>query len=107
MNKNVKINGQLKSYLRWPAFLSILLVIMTICMFFISVKAGFVMACFLGVYVVVVLIMYFTLHQAIVNELIDFAMEYAQSQKKLVNELRVPYGIADTSGNILWGNENA
>lgn len=105
MKKNVKINGQLKSFLRWPAFLSILLVIMTICMFFIDIKAGFVMACFLGVYVAVVAILYFTLHQVIVNELIEFAMEYAQVQKNLVKELRIPYGIADTSGNILWGNE--
>ena len=48
------------------------------------------MACFLGVYVAVVAILYFTLHQVIVNELIEFAMEYARVSKNLVKELRIP-----------------
>ena len=38
------------------------------------------------------------------NELIKFAVNYAQVQKELIKDLAIPYGLIDIAGNILWDN---
>ena len=44
MKNQVKLKGQLKSYLMWPILLSILLVVTTAVVLLINVKAGIVAA---------------------------------------------------------------
>ena len=40
MKKEFKLRGQLKKFMQWPIFLSILLIGMNIAVYFVSVKAG-------------------------------------------------------------------
>ena len=46
MKKNVKLNGQLRLYVRWPLYLTLLLIGMNIWIYVISHDAGMVMAVF-------------------------------------------------------------
>ena len=40
----------------------------------------------------------------IMNELVSFATEYGQIQKKLLRELELPHAVLDDSGKVVWTN---
>ena len=44
MKKDIRLKGQLRFYMQWPIFMLILLVAMTIWIFFTSSQAGIMMA---------------------------------------------------------------
>ena len=104
MNEKIRLKGQLKSYMRWPLLLTILLVLMNIWIYVIDLRAGALMTAFVIVYVLVVFILYIYNKPLIVNELISFATQYGQVQKKLLKELAIPYALLDEKGKVIWMN---
>lgn len=104
MKEKVRFKSRLRGYAKWPLLLSILLLAMNICMYPISVKAGILMSGFLVVYVLIVGILYLRSRTQIYNELISFATQYGQVQRKLLKDLALPYALLDEEGRVLWGN---
>jgi len=103
--KKIRFKGQINAYVKWPLWLSVLLALFNIAMFFVDVKAGVVMLLFLITYVAVALFLYYKNKSLIVNDLINFATHYGQVQRQLLKELEVPYALLDDSGKIIWTNE--
>ena len=103
-NNKIKFAGRLKSYMIWPILLSLLLIAMNVVMYFIQVTAGIWFTVCVGIYVVVVLSMYFRSRPKIMNEMITFAAEYGQVQKRLLQDLEIPYVVMDMQGKLLWVN---
>lgn len=104
MKEKVRLKGRLRGYAQWPLLLSMLLLAMNICMYPISVKAGLLMSGFLVVYVFIVMTLYLRSRTQIYNELIEFATQYGQVQRKLLKDLALPYALLDEEGRVLWGN---
>ena len=104
MKEKVRLKGRLRGYAQWPLLLSMLLLAMNICMYPISVKAGLLVSGFLVVYVFIVMTLYLRSRTQIYNELIEFATQYGQVQRKLLKELALPYALLDEEGRVLWGN---
>lgn len=90
MKSKMKLSGQLRSYLRWPLILSILMLVMNIGMYFVDVMAGMWFTLFFAVYVIAAAVLYYRQRPQVINELITFATEYGQVQKHLIQELRCP-----------------
>lgn len=105
MKQNIKLKGRLRNYLNWPMFLVILLIIMNIPVYMIQVEAGALVSSFLVVYVVCVFGSYIKNKPALVNEMVNFAVQYATVQKKLLNDFEIPYALLDMNGRILWVNQ--
>lgn len=105
MKSNVKLKGQLRTYMQWPVVLTGLLVIMNVGIYFADVKAGIIMSVLTCVYAVVVLLLYFRDRPKLMTELISFATQYGQVQKELLNELAIPYAIMDRNGKLIWMNK--
>lgn len=105
MNGKIKIKGQLKTYLRWPITLTILLLFMNIAIYLISRRSGVVTSIFLAVYILIVVILYFFNRPIILNELVSFATQYGQVQKNLLEEFALPYALLDDEGKLLWMNQ--
>ena len=103
-NNKIKFAGRLKSYMIWPILLSLLLIAMNVVMYFIQVTAGIWFTVCVGIYVVIVLSMYFRSRPKIMNEMITFAAEYGQVQKRLLQDLEIPYVVMDMQGKLLWVN---
>ena len=59
MKQNVKLKGQLRLYIQWPAIMTLLLIAMDIWIFKTDRRAGVIMAAFVSVYAVIVFILYF------------------------------------------------
>ncbi|MCI5700822.1 MAG: DHH family phosphoesterase [Lachnospiraceae bacterium] len=105
MKNNIKLNGQLKSYLRWPLLLIIFWVVMVIGLFFIDIIAGLASAVCLLIYVAAAWLLYVRNRSVLLHELIIFAANYGQVQKQLLKEFIVPYALMDSEGKMLWMND--
>ena len=106
MKNQVKLKGQLKSYLRWPLVLSCLLAAMTIGIFIVDYKCGFIAAVCLLCYVIAALIIRSRIKPIIISELVNFALEYGQVQRALLFDLQIPYAVLDDQGRLLWANKS-
>lgn len=104
MSKNIKLNGQMRMYLRWPLYLTVLLIAMDVGIYFISPNAAILMAAFVLVYAVVAGALYVYNKPIVYTELVSFATQYGQIQKNLLKELAVPYILLDEEGKIIWMN---
>ena len=102
---SIKLNGQLKTYFRWPLFLTILWAVMVIGLFFIDIKAGLLGTLGLLIYGIAAGVLYARNRSMLMHELISFAASYGQVQKQLLKELVVPYALMDSEGKMLWMND--
>ena len=71
--EKVKLNGQLRSYLRCPLALFALLVAVNIGVYFINANAGLMVSAGLVLYLIIALIFYYTKKKTVFSELITFA----------------------------------
>lgn len=105
MSKKMKLNGALKVYLLWPLIFTVVLLCMNLSIYLISKRAGIIMTSYIGVYFILSMGFYLSIRQKTASELVRFAMDYGQVQKRLLKELHLPYAILDIDGKLLWGND--
>ena len=101
----MEVKGRLKWYLRWPIILNIIVGIMTLGVVLIDHKAVGLMGVFFLVHLIFSIVVSFYSKPAIMEELINFGLQYGQIQKKLLHELEIPYGVLDSSGKMMWEND--
>lgn len=104
MGKKLRLNSTLKVYLLWPVYLTVLLLFMNLSIYVINKKAGYVMSVFVLLYFLLAFSVFYLKRNQIFTELIRYAMDFAQVQKRLLKEMVVPYALLDTDGKIQWGN---
>lgn len=105
MKQKLKLKGRLRNYLYSPLYLTILLLILNIPIYFVNREAGVMVSGFLAIYFICVVISYNKNKPALVNEMINFATQYATVQKNLLNDFKIPYALLDTNGRLLWMNK--
>ena len=104
MKNNVKLKGRLKSYLQSSLYLGFLLVAVDVLIYMIDYRAGLALSAFLILYFAIILSMMFYNKPIIMNELISFATQYGQIQRRLLRDLELPHALLDDSGKIIWTN---
>lgn len=105
MKSNIRFRGKLRNYLQLPVMLTVLLVVLNIPLYCYDVKSGAAVTFFTIIYFGVVMVSYHKNKPVLVNELINFATQYATVQKRLLNEFEIPYALLDYNGKLLWVNE--
>ena len=105
MNKNLKFKGRLRLYFRLPVWFGILWAVMDAAIYTIDVKAGMIMSGFTLVYLVSFLVLEHFNRSVVMNELVSFATQYGQIQKKLLWDLELPNALLDETGKIIWANK--
>lgn len=104
MKQQVSWGGKLKSYLEWPIFVIVLLLIMDVAVFACSKQAGLVALIFTCIYLVIVVALFFVYKPSVMKELVSFAAEYGQVQRQMLEEFSIPYGLLDIDGKTVWMN---
>lgn len=99
-----KIKGPLKIYLRWPVYGAVFFAVVNAIMYFIDLRAAVVFSAALFIYLVLLAVFMITKHNFFTRNIIEFASGYAQMQKRMMDDLMVPYGLLDESGHIIWLN---
>lgn len=105
MKHDIKLKGQLRFYMQWPAFMIIFLILMDIWIFMTDQKAGAIMTAFILVYAVVIGIMYFYNKSLILADMVEFAAQYGVVQNTLLKELTIPYALLTDDGKLIWTNK--
>ena len=104
MKKRIRLKGRIKTFLQFGIYLGLLLCAVDAALFMIDVRAGLLLGFFVLFYFAVTLTLYFYNKPIIINELVSFATEYGQIQRKLLRELEIPYALLDESGKVVWTN---
>ena len=104
MKTRLKVKGHLRSYMRFSIYLGLLLLALNAAIFLVSIQAGVLLCVFTIFYFVVTLTLYYNNKPMIMNELVSFATEYGQIQRKLLKELDIPYALLDEDGKVMWTN---
>ena len=102
MNKKVQYKGQFRVYIMWPLYAAILLLILDIVLFTQNITCGIVGVAFTLVYGVCALIFLLRKQPLLTKAMVEFAADYAQVQKTLLEDFKVPYGLIDESGKVIW-----
>ena len=104
MGNKRRVRGTFRLYLQWPLFLSGLLIVLTAIVGAVSLKAGIIVSVFTLVYIGIALWLYFSRKRGMLEGLISFASAYGKNSQAFMDEMLIPYGIADKSGYFLWAN---
>ncbi|MBE5855172.1 MAG: DHH family phosphoesterase [Lachnospiraceae bacterium] len=104
MKKNIRIKGRLRFYLRAALYMGILLLFVNVGVFMLNEDAGWILAIFSVLYYLLFILLYVRLKPVISEELVNFATEYGQVQKRLLKDLALPHALLDDEGKIIWGN---
>lgn len=104
MKKRIRLKGKIKSFTHFSLYLGILLIAIDMASFLIDVRAGLLVLGYVIIYFAVTFALYFYNKPVIMNELVSFATEYGQIQRKLLRELDIPYALLDDSGRVIWTN---
>lgn len=104
MGRKLRLNNSLKAYLLWPIYLTALLLFMNLSIYVINKKAGYVMSIFVLLYFLLAMSLFYFKRNHIASELVRYAMDFAQVQKRLLKEMAIPYALLDVDGKLQWGN---
>jgi len=104
MKKRIKLKGHIKTFIQFGIYLGVLLAAVDIAMFMIDIRAGVLLGAYLIIYFAITLSLYFYNKPLIMNELVSFATEYGQIQRKLLRDMDLPYALLDDNGKVIWTN---
>ncbi len=105
MKNSVKLKGRLKAYLLASLYLGIVLLGVNIWIYTLNAQCGLILSAFLIVYYIIVFAMYVYNKPVVMNELVSFATQYGQIQRRLLRELEIPNVLLDETGKVIWTNE--
>lgn len=105
MKNKVKLKGKLRLILQITLILGVLLAGVDIWVYTIDVKAGIVLTGYVAFYLIVAVLVYQFNGPILVDELISFATQYGQIQKRLLRDLDLPHALLDENGRIIWTNK--
>lgn len=103
--KQNRIKGTLRSYLRWPLLLGILLVIMNLQIYTVHIRAGVIMSAYVALYLLIAVFLFFFKRGALLRDLVDYSMRFHVTVNKLATDLDIPISILDTNGTCIWDNQ--
>ena len=104
MKNSIKLKGRMKSYLQSSLYLGFLLMAVNVLIYFIDYRAGVVLSIFIVLYISIILYMMFYNKPVIMNELVSFATQYGQIQRRLLRDLELPHALLDEAGKVIWTN---
>ncbi len=105
MNNKIKFKGRLGVFFNWPFYITVALALLNVGVYVYDVKSGLFVSAFVIMFAASTAVVYILNGQYLVNEIVGFATQYSTVQKKLLNELEIPYVLLDSSAKMLWGNE--
>ncbi len=101
----LKYRNRLRRYLRFPLYMLIIFIIGCIAVGFVDKKTAGVMTVFVACYGIICIIYYKANLKSFKNTIVEYAVHYGTVQKELIKKFRLPYVLLDSTGRIMWMNE--
>lgn len=104
-NQGIRLHGKMRVYMQWPLWLTLFLAAATIGVYLLDLKAGVMMTAVTVLYALFAWLLFMRSQSDVFSDLVTFATEYGQVQKKLLKVFAIPYALMDENGRLLWMNE--
>ena len=102
---NSRLHGHTAFYFGLPVYLGIFLIPVTAWSCISNVQTGCILGVVIALYFLIAIGVYYYSRNRYLQELVDFAMDYTQVQKKLIKEMEIPNTLVDRTGKVLWSND--
>ncbi len=102
--KEKRLKGDLRLYVRWPLILSVFIAVFAAGMFFIDLRAGIASGVMALIVIITALVIRYCSRAKIMNDMVNFATSFGQVQKELLKGLPLPYALLDDNGRFVWCN---
>lgn len=103
--KSNKIKGTLRSYLRWPFFLGLLLIIMNIQIYTINCKAGYIVSAYVVIYLIIATLLYLFKRATLLHDLVEYSMRFQATVNRVASNFDIPVAILDPDARCIWENK--
>lgn len=90
--------------LQWPIWMVLILVVANVFVYLQDRTSGYIVSGVLLLYIVACIFFYMYRRKTLLKDLIEYGSDYAQIQKNLLTEMKVPYAMCDERGRFLWAN---
>ena len=104
MKKKIKLRGSLKTLMRWPLYLGLIVAAADAAAFAVDIRAGLIVLAFLAAYCVAAVLLDVYLRPGILDDMVRFASDFSKVQQNMVRDMEIPYTLLDETGKILWVN---
>ena len=104
MKEKMKLKGSLRRLAQLPVYLGVFLLVMNTLIYLVDVKAGIIGTMGLVIYILAAAAAAMYLRPLIVNDLVAFANQYDVLEKRILENLILPYAIVDLDGKLIWSN---
>lgn len=105
MDDRLKLKGRMGRFVQWPLYLSLLLIGMNVLVYLVDVRSGLLVSVGILVYIGIAVLLFRRSKPKIMNELIAFANQYDLLEKRMLDELPLPYAVMDMDGCLIWTNK--
>lgn len=105
MNSKIKLKGKLRFQFHFMLYMGFLMLLIDVGVFTLDVKAGLLLTVFIIIYFIGYGIVYFRVKPVVMNELVSFATQYGQIQRRLLRDLDLPHALLDDQGKVIWTNK--
>ena len=105
MKNKVRLKGKLRFQFYFMLYMGFLILLIDIGVFTLDIRAGLLLTAFAVIYFIGYGIVYFRVKPVIMNELISFATQYGQIQRRLLRDLDLPHALLDDQGKVIWTNK--
>ena len=105
MDRQAKISKLFSGYMKWPSYIAILLIGLSILIFIVDAAAGLIML-FISIIVLAVLALLYTNYKQYIDmAIVSYAMNFHEKQSELNLDLDIPYAILNEESSVVWSNK--
>ena len=90
--------------LQWPIWMCLVLIIANVFVYLTDRRSGYIVSGVILLYIVACVFFYMYRRKTLLKDLIEYGSDYAQIQKNLLTDMKVPYAMCDERGRFLWAN---
>ncbi|MCR5510015.1 MAG: DHH family phosphoesterase [Lachnospiraceae bacterium] len=102
--KTLKLKGGIRRFFLLLNILAVVLIGINIGIAFLNKPAALLMLLFTIPYIATLIYAALKYRTIIINEMVSFATQYGQVQRRLLRDLNLPYALLDETGKVVWAN---
>ncbi|TCK99732.1 c-di-AMP phosphodiesterase-like protein [Natranaerovirga hydrolytica] len=98
-------NTKIEKFFMWPMIYLIIFLVLTVFIYINNKKLGLVSVFFSIIVFVLTVVILYVAKKKLMNEIVNFALDFGVVQKNFLNDFPIPYVVLDREGKVNWYNK--
>ncbi len=99
-----KMRNSLRSYLKWPLILGLLLIVLNIHIYTLNITIGIYVSVYTCVFYILAFLLYFAKRRSITKNIISYAVKFSEASHNIADTMEIPICIISGDLACLWNN---